>query len=549
MVFISKTRISGSRADNVFASLGFGGSFKVDAMGYAGGLWILWDPNDMRVHVHDHTFQEVHDTLEVFQSSKIPKEWNKSLIYLIPKGNNPSDIRSFRPISLCTSLYKIISKILGNRLKSFIPNLISFHQGAFVLGRKAVDNTIIAQELTYCLKKKRGGKWGWMMIKLDLEKAYDKLNWSFISDVLRKMNVPPHVVNLIESSISSVNHYILINGNDVLPFSRTDMNSVRAIKAALDLFLGSSGLSINAEKIYLGIPLNLGRRTSDFKIFVDKAENWKAKYLFKAVPVNSNSVSIDGLLAELWGITLGLSLACILHCNKIIVEADSLIAVNLVSNIEFNHGDSHHYKTLIDSCRSFLSRFSEFKPARPEAPTLESILRNKKSRCYEEIRNPDEKSRGLVAYVGQNTRETAFAIRKLPLAKAKRYLEDVLAHKQAIPFRRFCGGVGRTAQAKNRHSNGQGRWPVKSAKFILDLLKNAESNAEVKGLDVDALYISHIQVNQAQKQRRRTYRAHGRINPYMSSPCHIELILSEKEEPVKKEPESQLATSKKSQSS
>ncbi|KAL2519704.1 60S ribosomal protein L17-2 [Abeliophyllum distichum] len=144
----------------------------------------------------------------------------------------------------------------------------------------------------------------------------------------------------------------------------------------------------------------------------------------------------------------------------------------------------------------------------------------------------------------KNTRETAHAIRKLPLSKAKRYLEDVLIHKQAIPFTRFCRGVGRTAQAKNRHSNGQGRWPVKSANFILDLLKNAESNAEVKGLDVDALYITHIQVNQAQKQRRRTYRAHGRINPYMASPCHIELILSEKEEPVKKEPESQLTTSK-----
>ncbi|CDP08488.1 unnamed protein product [Coffea canephora] len=57
----------------------------------------------------------------------------------------------------------------------------------------------------------------------------------------------------------------------------------------------------------------------------------------------------------------------------------------------------------------------------------------------------------------------------------------------------------------------------------------------VKGLDVDSLFISHIQVNQAHKQRRRTYRAHGRINPYMSSPCHIELILSEKEESVKKE--------------
>ncbi|KAL5101546.1 hypothetical protein RYX36_005873 [Vicia faba] len=88
----------------------------------------------------------------------------------------------------------------------------------------------------------------------------------------------------------------------------------------------------------------------------------------------------------------------------------------------------------------------------------------------------------------KNTRETTFSIRKMPLIKAKRYLEDVLSHQQAIPFRSFCRGVGRTAQAKNRHSIRQGRWPAKSAKFILDLLKNAESNTEVKDLDVDALY-------------------------------------------------------------
>ncbi|KAI3861722.1 hypothetical protein MKX03_018566 [Papaver bracteatum] len=92
----------------------------------------------------------------------------------------------------------------------------------------------------------------------------------------------------------------------------------------------------------------------------------------------------------------------------------------------------------------------------------------------------------------------------------------------------------RTVTQMDKDSNGEGRWPTKSAKFILDLLKNAESNADV-GLDVDSLYISHIQANQDQKQRRRTYRAHGRINPYMSSPCHIELTLSEKEEAVKKE--------------
>ena len=79
------------------------------------------------------------------------------------------------------------------------------------------------------------------------------------------------------------------------------------------------------------------------------------------------------------------------------------------------------------------------------------------------------------------------------------------------------------------HGTCQGRWPVKSAEFLLHLLKNAESNAEYKGLDADHLVIDHIQVNRAPKMRRRTYRAHGRINPYMSSPCHIELALVEKE--------------------
>jgi len=130
----------------------------------------------------------------------------------------------------------------------------------------------------------------------------------------------------------------------------------------------------------------------------------------------------------------------------------------------------------------------------------------------------------------KNTAVTAAAIRAMSLKKAKGYLEDVLQKKQAVPFRFFNGCVGRHAQAKNTPGAPatQCRWPTKSCKFLLHLLKNAESNAEVKGLDTESLEISHIQVNRAQRQRRRTYRAHGRTNPYMSSPCHIELILSEK---------------------
>ncbi|KAK2722996.1 large ribosomal subunit protein uL22-like [Artemia franciscana] len=133
----------------------------------------------------------------------------------------------------------------------------------------------------------------------------------------------------------------------------------------------------------------------------------------------------------------------------------------------------------------------------------------------------------------KNTRETATAIRKMPLRRAMRFLKNVTEKQECVPFRRFKGGVGRCAQAKQWKAT-QGRWPKKSAEFLLQLLKNAESNADFKGLDVDHLIIDHIQVNRAPYMRRRTYRAHGRINPYMSSPCHIEVILSEKENVVSK---------------
>jgi len=143
----------------------------------------------------------------------------------------------------------------------------------------------------------------------------------------------------------------------------------------------------------------------------------------------------------------------------------------------------------------------------------------------------------------KNTRETAAAISRLPLRRAQRYLKNVLGKKEIVPFRRYNGGVGRKAQAKAFHVS-QGRWPAKSAEFLLQLLRNAESNADNKDLDVDRLVIEHIHVNRAPKMRRRTYRAHGRINPYMSSPCHVEVILSEKDQVVAKPSEEEPAKKK-----
>ncbi|RTG83711.1 large subunit ribosomal protein L17e, partial [Schistosoma bovis] len=126
----------------------------------------------------------------------------------------------------------------------------------------------------------------------------------------------------------------------------------------------------------------------------------------------------------------------------------------------------------------------------------------------------------------------------MTLQRAQTYLKNVIEKKEIIPFRRFNGGVGRHAQAKVWKTT-QGRWPKKSAQMLLQLLHNAFSNGvykDIKGGEASRLYIKHIQVNQAPKMRRRTYRAHGRINPYMCSPCHVEVILATKDDIVPKVP-------------
>lgn len=94
----------------------------------------------------------------------------------------------------------------------------------------------------------------------------------------------------------------------------------------------------------------------------------------------------------------------------------------------------------------------------------------------------------------KNMRETAMAIKNMPLAKARAYLNRVLDHKSCVPLRRFNGSAGRCPQTKEHNFSGPGRFPEKSVKHLLDLLTNAESNAESKELDSENLHITHIQV-------------------------------------------------------
>jgi large subunit ribosomal protein L17e len=128
--------------------------------------------------------------------------------------------------------------------------------------------------------------------------------------------------------------------------------------------------------------------------------------------------------------------------------------------------------------------------------------------------------------------------------KALAYLERVLEHKDIVPFRRFTGGPGRKAMSKNQgHFNG--RFPEKSVRHVISLLKNLKSNAEVKGLDTEKCQITHVATQRAVQGRRRTYRAHGRISPYLSSNCHIEFHVTEKSGDVARADKQQVRLTKK----
>ncbi len=121
----------------------------------------------------------------------------------------------------------------------------------------------------------------------------------------------------------------------------------------------------------------------------------------------------------------------------------------------------------------------------------------------------------------------------MKVKKAIKYMEDVLAHKQCVPFRRHNGHVGRASQAK-AFGTSQGRWPEKSVKHVVQLLRNLVSNAEAKGLDTEKCVITHVATHRAVQGRRRTYRAHGRITPYLSTNCHLEFLVTEKADAVRK---------------
>ncbi|XP_039130949.1 uncharacterized protein LOC120267377 [Dioscorea cayenensis subsp. rotundata] len=147
-----------------------------------------------------------------FTNSTLPSSWGKTFIALIPKKDNPSSISDYRPISLCNVCLKVISKILANRLKLVLPSLIEREQAGFVSGRYPFDNIIALQEVVHTLENdcKNPPR---MLIKIDVEKAYDTISWSAILATLIKMNFPSIWISWIKTCLTSAFFAFLINGS------------------------------------------------------------------------------------------------------------------------------------------------------------------------------------------------------------------------------------------------------------------------------------------------------------------------------------------------
>ncbi|PNX98065.1 ribonuclease H [Trifolium pratense] len=150
--------------------------------------------------------------LDILNNNSDPSHLNSTYICLIPKTNNPSTPSDFRPISLCNVSLKIVTKTLANRIKDMLPEVISPNQSAFIKGRLITDNTIIASEIFHYLAHSKR-KNGYVGIKTDMAKAYDRVEWDFLEATLTSMGFPKSMVSTIMNCVRTVKFSILINGH------------------------------------------------------------------------------------------------------------------------------------------------------------------------------------------------------------------------------------------------------------------------------------------------------------------------------------------------
>lgn len=141
--------------------------------------------------------------LDFVNGGQLLESVNQTTNVLIPKIKHPQDLKNFRPISLCNVIYKICSKLLANRLWVFLDEIISTEQSVFVPGRLIMDNVLITYECTHYLKRKKG-KIRACAIKLDMAKAYDRVECNYLRGIMLRLGFVESFVNTVMRCVTSV---------------------------------------------------------------------------------------------------------------------------------------------------------------------------------------------------------------------------------------------------------------------------------------------------------------------------------------------------------
>ncbi|XP_023892304.2 uncharacterized protein LOC112004307 [Quercus suber] len=243
-------------------------------IGLGGGLAFLWHENiDLAVKTYsphhmnalisfegvEWHFMGIYGHLVIakkdcLNSGKILSSINLTHITLIPKRKNPEYMAHFRPISLCNVIFKIVSKVLADKLKKILGMIISECQSAFVLERVITDNILISFETLHYMTTKRWGTSTHMALKLDMSKAYDRVEWDYLKALMLKMGFHPWWVNLVMAGISLVSYSVIVNGkasdspNHLEGLDRASIEECQSIKEILSLFELASGQKVNCDK-------------------------------------------------------------------------------------------------------------------------------------------------------------------------------------------------------------------------------------------------------------------------------------------------------------
>ncbi|XP_019191707.1 PREDICTED: uncharacterized protein LOC109186235 [Ipomoea nil] len=145
----------------------------------------------------------------------VPEGLNASNIVFLPKKKIPERVSDLRPIALCNVIYKILAKMLANRMKGSLTQVVSQSQSAIVPERLLTDNIILASEIGHYLRKKTNGVVGWVALKLDMAKAYDRMEWAFLEGMLGALGFDRGWIELLMLCVSTVSYSIQVNGEAV----------------------------------------------------------------------------------------------------------------------------------------------------------------------------------------------------------------------------------------------------------------------------------------------------------------------------------------------